>query len=632
MVLWNSPTEGCHVNFSVNIELQKYGILTNSNQTWDGEVVTVFYNGQLGLYPFYRNEDENMKYNDGLPQLVNMTEHLQKAAQDIAEKIPEPNYSGLAVIDWERWRPLWDTNFGKKYLYKTQSILLVKKGGKLKNESEIKIEAKRRFESAAKRLMIKTIELGKRLRPRALWGFYGFPDCHGNCTEQSENWNDELGWLYKSSTALFPSIYLMDDISDNNKYVAERLKEAFRVSRITEGPVYGYDLPVFPYLRPLYHFGAREFKMLSEDDLENAIGQAVDFGSAGLILWGNHHDERTSREICLKYNNYVNGKLGPYISMLTEELETCSKLKCFSNGRCVERALAGDEPDEERKCSSVVKYGTVFKMNNTASEIHKGPRKTLFFNSNTKEMKNQKKVVKNFPTKENKTGFTKTAGLNEILTSIHNTTTAKSAKEATMKIDRPNKKLIELFASNPNETKETSSPPYWNKNSILGLKKNHKVDYLSIESEDVTGNISERQGMLNEKRGNGSQGIQNEIEAKRSETDVNTTSSHKQHTPKQKQVPKRGYSARVGEETAVRVPGVYIILITVTLGGALLMTIIYVAIYYTVNVRGRSRDSSYDYEYGPGDENPFSVDPHSPWWNDDVDPAEKLLKSEREKK
>jgi hypothetical protein len=81
---------------------------------------------------------------------------------------------------------------------------------------------------------------------------------------QNKKWNDELGWLYKSSTALFPSIYLMDDLSDNNKYVGERLTEAFRVSRITEGPGYGYDLPVFPYLRPLYHFGATEFKMLNE--------------------------------------------------------------------------------------------------------------------------------------------------------------------------------------------------------------------------------------------------------------------------------------------------------------------------------------------------------------------------------
>ena len=117
-------------------------------------------------------------------KLVNITVHLQKAAESIAEKIPEPNYSGLAVIDWERWRPLWDTNFGKKNLYKVESMSLVKKEGKLRNESEIEAEAKKRFESAGKRLMIETIELGKKLRPRALWGFYGFPDCHGNCTQQ----------------------------------------------------------------------------------------------------------------------------------------------------------------------------------------------------------------------------------------------------------------------------------------------------------------------------------------------------------------------------------------------------------------------------------------------------------------
>ena len=115
---------------------------------------------------------------------MNITEHLENAAMHIAEKIPEPNYSGLAVIDWEGWRPLWDTNFGTKYLYRIESMALVKKEGKLKNKSKIEMEAKKRFESAGKRLMIETIELGKKLRPRALWGFYGFPDCHGNCTNQ----------------------------------------------------------------------------------------------------------------------------------------------------------------------------------------------------------------------------------------------------------------------------------------------------------------------------------------------------------------------------------------------------------------------------------------------------------------
>lgn len=72
VVLWNSPTEGCHVNFRVNIELEKYGILTNSNQTWNGEVITVFYNGQLGLYPYYRNDNKSSKVNDGLPQVSDL--------------------------------------------------------------------------------------------------------------------------------------------------------------------------------------------------------------------------------------------------------------------------------------------------------------------------------------------------------------------------------------------------------------------------------------------------------------------------------------------------------------------------------------------------------------------------------
>ena len=79
----------------------------------------------------------------------------------------------------------------------------------------------------------------------------------------------------------------------------------------------------------------------------------------------------------------------------------------------------------------------------------------------------------------------------------------------------------------------------------------------------------------------------------------------------------------------MRVPGVYIILITVTLGGALLMTIIYVAIYYTVNVRGWSRDNNYNDE--SEDENPFSIEPNSPWWNGDDGSTEKLLKTKKGK-
>ena len=62
-----------------------------------------------------------------------------------------------------------------------------------------------------------------------------------------------------------------------------------------------------------------------------------------MILWGNHKDERTSKAVCAQYNDYVNKKLGPYVSLLTEELETCSSEKCSSNGRCIDRSRLASE-------------------------------------------------------------------------------------------------------------------------------------------------------------------------------------------------------------------------------------------------------------------------------------------------
>lgn len=41
-------------------------------------------------------------------------------------------------------------------------------------------EAKKEFEEAARALFEHTITLGKEIRPKAFWGFYGFPDCYGN--------------------------------------------------------------------------------------------------------------------------------------------------------------------------------------------------------------------------------------------------------------------------------------------------------------------------------------------------------------------------------------------------------------------------------------------------------------------
>lgn len=70
VAVWNAPTGGCNVNFSININLQKFDILENTNQTWNGKYVTVFYNAQLGLYPYFTNDEGTQNYNGGIPQVM----------------------------------------------------------------------------------------------------------------------------------------------------------------------------------------------------------------------------------------------------------------------------------------------------------------------------------------------------------------------------------------------------------------------------------------------------------------------------------------------------------------------------------------------------------------------------------
>lgn len=69
VAIWNAPTGGCSVNYSININLRDFDILENPKQTWNGKYVTVFYNAQLGLYPYFTNAEGTNSYNGGMPQV-----------------------------------------------------------------------------------------------------------------------------------------------------------------------------------------------------------------------------------------------------------------------------------------------------------------------------------------------------------------------------------------------------------------------------------------------------------------------------------------------------------------------------------------------------------------------------------
>lgn len=89
----------------------------------------------------------------------------------------EISTSGIGIIDFEHWRPIFRQNFGPLMQYKNYSIKVETSrhpGWPLK---WIEKEASRRFEISAKNFMETTMMVAKFLRPNATWGYYAYPYC-----------------------------------------------------------------------------------------------------------------------------------------------------------------------------------------------------------------------------------------------------------------------------------------------------------------------------------------------------------------------------------------------------------------------------------------------------------------------
>ena len=75
--------------------------------------------------------------------------------------------------------------------------------------------------------------------------------------------NNNLKWLFSSSTALYPSIYLYDQQPWNKAYTHGRLEESFRLASLVSRET-KRTLPVFPYFRHLYEGKPLEFDYLTD--------------------------------------------------------------------------------------------------------------------------------------------------------------------------------------------------------------------------------------------------------------------------------------------------------------------------------------------------------------------------------
>ncbi|XP_057561416.1 hyaluronidase-1 isoform X1 [Hippopotamus amphibius kiboko] len=340
ITVWNANTQWCLERHGVDVDVSVFDVVANPGQTFRGPNMTIFYSSQLGTYPYYTSAGEPVF--GGLPQNASLNAHLVRASQDISDAIPASNFSGLAVIDWEAWRPRWAFNWDTKDIYRQRSRALVQGQHPDWPAPRVEAAAQDQFERAAQAWMAGTLKQGQTLRPHGLWGFYGFPDCYnydfkspnytGQCPPGIRAQNDELGWLWGQSRALYPSIYLPTALKGTKKaqlYVQHRVGEAFRVAVGAGDP----DLLVLPYVQIFYdmtnHF-------LPLEDLEHSLGESAAQGAAGVVLWVSQENTRTKKS-CKDIKAYVDTTLGPFILNVTSGALLCSQVLCSGHGRCARR-------------------------------------------------------------------------------------------------------------------------------------------------------------------------------------------------------------------------------------------------------------------------------------------------------
>uniref|UniRef100_A0A672FGK7 Hyaluronidase n=1 Tax=Salarias fasciatus TaxID=181472 RepID=A0A672FGK7_SALFA len=345
LFMWNAPTELCEIRFGMPLDLSHFDLVSSTLKTATDQSISIFYTDRFGIFP-YVDEETGEMYDEGLPQLIDMEEHHEEAEEDIEYYIPNKNSPGLAVLDFEEWRPQWIRNWGSKDIYRQISIETVKMKNASLSDDEAEDRAKASFERAARKYFVRSIRVGKRLRPHRLWGYYLYPDCYnydynqdmegftGQCPDIEKSRNEELLWLWKESTALYPSIYLELVLRDSQQarlYVRHRIQEAVRVSTL---PNSSYSIPFYAYIRPVYKDRVNVY--MSEFDLVNTIGEAAALGAAGVVSWGDM-DVTDTEDSCFGARSHLENVMNQYILNVSTAAGLCSRALCQGRGRCVRK-------------------------------------------------------------------------------------------------------------------------------------------------------------------------------------------------------------------------------------------------------------------------------------------------------
>jgi hyaluronoglucosaminidase len=92
-VFWNVPSSICK-QFGIDFELSAYNITQNINDEFFGEQIGILYD-PVGLFPVYTSQQGTfVPRNGGIPQLGNMSLHLDELKKLVDLRFPDPQFAG----------------------------------------------------------------------------------------------------------------------------------------------------------------------------------------------------------------------------------------------------------------------------------------------------------------------------------------------------------------------------------------------------------------------------------------------------------------------------------------------------------------------------------------------------------
>jgi hypothetical protein len=247
--------------------------------------------------------------------------HFRKLARDLERRIPE-DYTGIVVIDYERWKPVWERtrnvrNDGASERAEDYDFLLdwrdaireTRRDEYYAHGPDTRLQyVYDTYDEMALRFYVETLRECKRLRPNAQWSVFNFPQMryhssetprtvigYGDGSYVASRINDRMQELFDEMDVIVPSIYPQAWTVSGNNFVdwlprqrqnRDRANEEFIESMVAEAQRLAHGKPVYPIVSLQYYMGIQPIPWLNEINIRQAIEVSRDSGAAGLIFWG----------------------------------------------------------------------------------------------------------------------------------------------------------------------------------------------------------------------------------------------------------------------------------------------------------------------------------------------------------